>query len=532
MDAILPMSDKKVLNTFQMRRQMAEAFQALNGAANEMALIDLAHEIVDTYPADLVLNTMVKQLDTDSSQLRGGLGHIATFLPADQTVPALRSVVADRSNTPRMRIAAALILERYLGETLPSALTNDLDNSNEVAFQSLREAVESGRTNRNILLEYVTQLRQTEPAVAGMVMDMLERIDSVDRVELLRLVAQDDRPLVATDALQRLELLGKTEAAEQAAAALHTLQFVLSKPMADIAERSLRKLRFTGVVYQPPSPTGWRALMTTADPSGHQTVWLVRRPQSADQPAKILGFVLSYRAGIRQMFGSEDLLAEHLPRRVELGETVPVDVGGGRSMTMLETPFDYGRWLVQHASRPDGLAKDQEPVSGEYKLYNDLIWRYARPQIDPVVGNFLVGPEQGVEPVNVGEVELDARLAAMAEDAAHLLSQPAMAGWSRQNLLLAQAVRPLGDKLEDLPTDFIVKQIQQEIAKWNEAGALMEALETSLRAQAAWFHYAGDEPSADRAVRLAESFDTVSVAQNPLLTYMIGRGLEQVLTEK
>ncbi len=170
---------------------------------------------------------------------------------------------------------------------------------------------------------------------------------------MLRLIAQDDRPLVATDALQRLELLGKTEAAEQAAAALHTLQFVLSKPMADMAERSLRKLRFIGVVHEPLPPTGWRALVTAADPSGHQTVWLVRHPQSADDPANILGFVLNYRAGIRQMFGSEDLLAEHLPRRVEFGETVPVDVGGGRSMTMLETPFDYGRWLVLHASKAD-----------------------------------------------------------------------------------------------------------------------------------------------------------------------------------
>jgi hypothetical protein len=46
------------------------------------------------------------------------------------------------------------------------------------------------------------------------------------------------------------------------------------------------------------------------------------------------------------MFGSEDLPAEHLPRSVAFGETVPVDVGGGRSMTMLETPFDYGRWLI------------------------------------------------------------------------------------------------------------------------------------------------------------------------------------------
>jgi hypothetical protein len=128
--------------------------------------------------------------------------------------------------------------------------------------------------------------------------------------------------------------------------------------------------------------------------------------------------------------------------------------------------------------------------------------------------------------------ELDALLAALAEDAAQLLRLPAMAGWSRQNLLLAQAVRPLGNKLGDLPTDFIVKQIQLEIAKWDEAGELMEALETSLRAQAAWFHYAGDESSADRVVRLAASIDSVPVAQHPLLTYMIGLGLEQVLSGK
>jgi len=533
------MSDKKVLNEFQMRRQVVQAFQSLVGAANEMVLIDIAHEIVDGYPADLVLNTLVKQLDTDSSQLRGGLGHIATFLPADQTVPALRSAVADRNNSPRMRITASLILERYLGETLPSALTNDLDNSNEVAFQSLREAVESAKANRHILLEYVTQLRQTDVAVAGMVMDMLERIDPMDRVEMLRLIAQDDRPLVATDALQRLELLGKTEAAELAAAALHTLQLVLPKAFAGMAERSLRKLRFTGVMYNPPLPTGWRALMTTADPSGHQTVWLVRHPQTSGESANILGFVLNYRTGVRQMFGSEDLPAEHLPREVDFGETVPIDVGGGRSMTMLEVPFDYGRWLVLHASKPDGQGTELEPLPDEYKLYNDLIWRYARPQIDTVVEVFLTGISLDAGSIELGEDKLgEAKLGedklgkdepvALAEDADHLLSQPAMSAWSRQNLMLAQAVRPLGDKLDDLPTDFIVQQIQREIAKWDEAGVLMEALETSLRAQAAWFYYANDEANAMRAVRLADSIEVIPVAQNPLLTYMIGLGLAQI----
>ena len=128
--------------------------------------------------------------------------------------------------------------------------------------------------------------------------------------------------------------------------------------------------------------------------------------------------------------------------------------------------------------------------------------------------------------------DLDTQLVTLAEDSAQLLDHPAMNGWSGQNLILAQAVRPLGDKLEDLPNDFVVHQIQREIAKWDEAGVLMEALETSLRAQAAWFHYADDEANAMRAVRLADSIEVIPVARNPLLSHMIGLGLEQVLGKK
>ena len=526
------MSDKKVLNTFQMRRQLALAFKTLENAAIEIVQIEIAHEIADSYPTDLVLNALVKQLDTSSSQFRSGLGHVASFLPAEQTGSALRSAVADRSNSPQMRITAALILERYLGETLPSALTNDLDNSNEVAFQSLREAIESGKVNRYILLEYVTQLRETDDAVAGMVMDMLERIDPEDRVELLRLIAQDDRPMVATDALQRLELLGKTEAAEQAAAALHSLQFVLSPAIAPLAERSLRKLHFSGVIYQPPEPKGWQTLMTPADPSGHQTVWLVHWPDVPGDTGAILGFVLNYRTGIRQTFGSEDLPAEHLPRQADLGDLVSVDIGSGNSMAMLAAPFDYGRRLVLHASEMQEADIDAEPLQNEYRLYNDLIWRYAHPRIDPEVESFLSEEDRADDPTERGQVDLDVEIAALAEDANHLLNEPSMSGWSRQNIMLAQAVRPLRNKLEDLPNEFIIQQIQREIANWKESDVLMQALETSLRAQAAWFHYAGNDVNAQRAMRLVSSMQTVPVDRNPLLAHMIGLGLAQILKDK
>ena len=365
-----------------------------------------------------------------------------------------------------------------------------------------------------------------------MVMDMLERIDAEDRVEMLRLIAQDDRPMVSTDALQRLELLGKTEAAQQAAGALHSLQFVLPPAMAELAERSLRKLRFGGVTYQAPEPHGWQTLMTSSDPSGHQTVWLVHWPVGPGDPGIILGFVLNYRIGIRQMFGSEDLPVEHLPRQAANGALVLVNAGGGNGMIMLAAPFDYGRWLVSACVQGAGIqCRMPSSFPDEYKLYNDLIWRYAQPQIDSEVESFLVGEDPANGPDDLAQDDLDARIAALAEDAVQLLNDPSMSGWSRQNLMLAQAVRPLRNKLDDLPNEFIVQQIQREIANWKEAGVLMEALETSLRAQAAWFHYAGNDVNARRAMRLVSSIQTMPVDRNPLLAHMIGLGLAQILKE-
>ena len=209
---------------------------------------------------------------------------MAALLPEKETVLALRAAVADRQAPPQKRIGAALILERYLDQALPPGLMNDLDNSNEVAFQSLVEAVESGQRDRRILLEYVTQMRQTEPMVATMVMDMLERIDPTERVDLLRLIAQDDRPSVAEDALGRLEALARTSAAAQAVRALYTLQSMLPDGSVDRIRRTLRKLQFAEMVYQPPHPRGWQALVALSGPGGFQTMWLVKRSQGTSSP--------------------------------------------------------------------------------------------------------------------------------------------------------------------------------------------------------------------------------------------------------
>ena len=112
-----------------------------------------AQAIAESYSSDLILGEIVKRLDTPNSQLRGGLGHLAALLPPEEVVPVLRSAVGDRRNGAQERITATLLLERFVGEPVPAALLSDLSQSNEVAFQSLREAVGDGKFNRHILLE-------------------------------------------------------------------------------------------------------------------------------------------------------------------------------------------------------------------------------------------------------------------------------------------------------------------------------------------------------------------------------------------
>ena len=510
------MSDK-IINTFQQRRQLTQAIGAMGDTRTEAELTAAARRIAHTYPADLVLSTLLKYLDTPKSQLRGGLGHLAALLPGDEATAALRSAVANRGNDPQIRITAALILERFLGQTLPGALISDLEDSNEVAFQSLREAVEEGRENRHILLEYVTQMRETEAGVALMVMDMLARLEPTDRVELLRLIAQDDRDAVARDALQRLAALGTTEAGEAAARALHVLRFALPPQLAEIATREGRKLQFSGVHYRPPAPDGWRALLAPADTGGNQVLWVVRNPASPGGSGTILGFMLNARAGILQMFASETIAAAHVPPPHAIGRIVPVnDGGGGEPVAMLEIPFDVGRQLVVRAQAAhwDGTAVTSFP--GELKLYGDLLWQFDAPEVEPTLTPYLAPLTPDASLPDLEE------LADMTGD---LLAHGAMQGWLTRNPLLLKMVELPKSVVRTLPLDLLVHQVLQAIAGWEGRDQLLAAFAEALHAQALWFTLAGDDIDAARAEVLAAAMTQIPIERNPLLAAILTNGL-------
>ena len=140
------MSDGGIIQNFQERRQIEASIQALGDTTTEAELIAMAQELVERFPPDGLAAAVLRHLGEANSQLRGGLGHLCALLPPEIIAPRLREIVSNRQKSPLERITAQLILERYLGETVSPALLSDLAGNNDIAMQSLQEALEEGRT--------------------------------------------------------------------------------------------------------------------------------------------------------------------------------------------------------------------------------------------------------------------------------------------------------------------------------------------------------------------------------------------------
>lgn len=506
----------KIIHSFQQRRQLTQDMEALAQTQNEAELMERVRYLVRSHPADLLATTVIKHLDTTNSQLRGGLGHLASLLPPEEITPLLRSAAANRSNAAQLRVTAALILERFLGESLPPAVLNDLSQTNEVAFQSLREAVEEGARNRHVLLEYVTQMHQTNEQIALMVLDLMERLEPDARVDFYRLLSQDEWPVVARTALPRLERLAAEN--ERALQALYTLRFMLPPDEAEQVTRTMRKLQFTGHPYTPPTAEGWRALMSPPDIGGSYSLWFVKeapeRPEGRWDEGTLLGMVVNHRLGIIQTFGSETLPADQLPSPHPVGQLVTVRSDGGQSAVLLEVPFEVARWLVAQAHTAQWAAVPLRPLPSEYRLYGDRLWCFAVPQVDPTLAIYFGEDESPLPPAD----ELD-------KAAVELLAHPALDGWSFNNRLL-YSLSAAGSSLAQLPLHEVAAVMLRELSQRAEYVQLLAALSAALRAQAVWLHIAGNIESAQRAYLLARTMAQLPPTQNPLLLRLLEAGLK------
>lgn len=486
------MSDR-ISSTFHQRREMEQAIAAMAQTDGESELLEAARAVASAWPAALILPALLKQLPTSSSQLRGGLARLATLLPADGCVAALRDYATNRANTPQGRATAAMILERFLNAPLPAALLSDLQGGNDAAEQSLIEAVEEGRRTPHVLLEYVTQMQQHGEEIAALVMQHLDRLPPQDRVELLRLIAQDRRPGPARAALLRLEALaaaGKVTAAQ----ALYTLRWALLGDGPELAERALRKLHFRGLGYTPPQPQGWQALLTPARPSGTAWLMLTQLPAGGRDDGAVFALEVGLGEGIRSMRVSEGLSAQKMPRPRGPAPGAPI-------------PFDEALWLVQRL-----LGRGAAPA--EFALYNARFFQFA-PAPEAQIAALLDAPP--AEPYTQDEaapvVEALLRTSAMAE----WLPALALVESRLVNSLLAG---------EGMSRAALARAILQRLGGGDEIAQLNKSLRDGLLLQSLYLAYAGDGTVTPQQVqRLAHTVPLWTAETHLLLRQMIIRGL-------
>lgn len=512
------MSDSGIIHGFQARRQIEDAILALGQTTTESELIAQARDLAGKYPPDWLAAAVLRHLGDANSQLRGGLGHLSALLPPQIITAPLRDVVGNRQKLPIERISAQLILERYLGESVSPALIDDLAGNDDLAMQSLLEAIGEGRANRHVYLEYVTQMQEHGVDVAFLVLGLLDRVATDDQVEMLRLIAQDQRGQVARAALERLAALAANDS-KHALRALHTLSITLSPSLSEQAQRSLRKFQFTGRRYEPPPPEGWRALLSPADIGGYFHLWLIRTPSHpARADGVLLGLTLSLNQGIAHCSGVESMEFNQLPTLSAVGELTSVENDGAPQNMMLEAPFEVGRWLLAQTLSAHWQQTEVADLPGEYKLYNDLVWQFPTPVLPAEYQHIFAGM------VNFGLEQPN--MQSLSEASERLVAHPAMHAWVQWAASIWTMLAPAQNIATFDQMHNLISYILREIDALPQRSQFLGNMASALRVQALWFAIHAKPELSNSALLLAETIRTLSIHQNPLLIGLLQRGLE------
>lgn len=376
--------EAKVLTGLLQRRALEQAFAELGHTADPVEVQQQAQAIAGYGPA--ALQHLLTLLDTPDPQLRGGLGQVARHLPHEQVVSALRAVARDQGRGDQARLAAVTLLERFLDESIDSSLMGNLGDPEVAARQSLAELVAAMDEETVSVVEYLEQLGQQPPEVVDMLLEALPTVDpSPHLATFLRMLAQGEDARVARQAVEVLVKL-RTPAA---ARALSSLIPNLPPTLAPIAERGLRKLRFSGVQeaadldserepwYAP--GLGWRALISTVDASGSQFLWFIGSPGIGDDADANDGRTVFFTVllqdplGVRDASGSLDASADHVPpkRREGAIHYIARD-GAAHGLTLVEAPFTLACQVLREALALNWVAGEATPVG--YRLFSPLIW--------------------------------------------------------------------------------------------------------------------------------------------------------------
>lgn len=460
--------EAKVLNGLLQRRALEEAFAELSRITDPVVIQQRA-EAIAAY-GSAALHHLISLLDTPDPQMRGGLGQVARYLPREQVVPALRAVARGTDRSDQARLAAVTLLERFLGEPIDDALIASLRNPDAAARQSLAELVAAMDDEPLSVVEYLDQLAQQPPEVMDMLLDALPRVEPGPHLAtLLRMLAQGEDGRVARRALDELAKMRSPAAMR----ALASLVPNLPPTLRPIAERSLRKLRFSGVSltadhdphrepwYAP--EMRWRALMSPVDALGGQFLWFIGQDEG-DARSVFFTVLIQDPGGLADASGSLDVDPDHVPapRRVGFVHSVVGHEDAPR-LTLLEAPPALALGALRAALALNWDAGATTPIG--YRLFSPLIWLSDEAEAADTVDDETA--QLADEPLNV-------------DDAAALFEHPAFIGW-------LELLQMGGVEVER------VASFARRLAAMNR-----------------WLVVAGDEPPALSAARLARQLSAAS----------------------
>jgi hypothetical protein len=497
----------KIIVTLRERRRIEEAIRHLAHLSVPGETEREAKRIISM--GEQVIPALTGLLNTSNPRLLGALGLVATHLDDNEISLALHDIAAGPTQSDRSRLAAMLILERFLGEELDESLYAGLQSPEETVAQSLVEMMSQATHDRDILGEYVRAIEQQSDDIVELVFDIMESLGPEQAALPFWALAQSKRQDIAELALHRLGSLRSPASGSMLQALLPTL----SPGRRPLAERSLRKLRFSGVGVPSlhPSHPAWRAMVSPIDGQGSQSVWFLFDPRQ-DTPVHILGLLLNDFVGIQDaVYDRNDKVAQCLPLERRLGTIHQVVFpGASAALSLLETTFDTGRYLVQKAL---AINHDQDRVPPlRYAMLSDALWKWEVGQQDE-------WPQ--IDPPSATE------MATLRAHTARLLDHVAFETWFVQSEALFPVVRRLGwgvlfqrssPWLKDLTRRCFTPEAVARYRNW-------------LERMAGWLWLAGEAETARLALAAAVTLNETAPENHPLARRMVERGVAVALQE-
>ncbi len=451
-----------------------------------------------------VLRVLIQRLNTADATELAALGTIATYMDGVQVTQALYDLIGQPETPDVSRMGAILILERYLGEPVPDSAILRLQNPQGVARQSLAQVLAAARQNRLLLLEYMHILLE-QPAEATLaVIEAVSQMNGEDGLDLLRLLAQDDEPAIAEQALDALA----TRPSPAARQTLQTLLPTLPPPLRERTERTLRKMRFRGleIPLLPEVPPSCRALVSPIDGRGNQMFWFLQR-DPATRRTRFLSVLVNDVIGLKDAFGDDAVLPGRLPRQRAIGSLHVVQTED-QPLILLEAPYDYARRVLLQRLAVNLALESSTPL--EYRLLNDLIWGYALPSVMP-------HHQPTVSPV---------QQRTLLSQLAVLLDHPAMQGWFVEGESVYMYVERITRWRHIDARDLTVQRWLMNLVNEYFTPEALARYQARLQEMSEWFMWARDEDTARLAWIAAATLPHVPPQHHPVVVRMIELGLQ------